>query len=650
MSYKNNNSNQAAPKKIVIAERDNIAAVLEGKKVTDFFIHRGEVLLGDVYLATVDNILPSIDAAFVNVGTDKMGFLHAQDVMGKGSLKEKLSPKQKLIVQVVKEPTGHKGPRVTTEISLPGRFLVLMPNEPGVSVSKKIENSKERARLKAIMNLIKPVGVGVIIRTEAEGQSEADIQEDLEILLEKWNNIITAAETMTPPNLVYRDQDLLYRVIREACTEDTKEIIVDTAFAMNRVQNILQNWHMNKNIDVTLYKGTEPLLVAMDIHKEIKAALNIKVNMPSGGYLFIQQTEALTVIDVNSGKFISSATQDETILKTNIEAVHEIARQLRLRNIGGMIIIDFIDMLSRADKLAIMEELEIALEPDKAKPQVGQLSDLGLVELTRHRQGQSLSEIFTKRCPHCQGSGYSMIDFNFATPTAEGEYRAKAAKLKLPVNNFKKNNNNNNNKNKNNQPQNQQQVEVLETVQPVAIEVENPAQNAVQEVEKRENNKKQRNNKRNKKFNREERELNGELQVEITENPEIPTADTVIKPLEEIKPVIEPQIQVEEAKVEEVQPIQDVEKSEKVEKTPKKTKKVRGKRNKKLEAEAQSVAQAEVVSSQAPTSEPVQVVESKVEEVVEIKEEETPKKSKRPNRGTSKRTRTKKTSEEKVEE
>ena len=650
MSYKNNNSNQAAPKKIVIAERDNIAAVLEGKKVTDFFIHRGEVLLGDVYLATVDNILPSIDAAFVNVGTDKMGFLHAQDVMGKGSLKEKLSPKQKLIVQVVKEPTGHKGPRVTTEISLPGRFLVLMPNEPGVSVSKKIENSKERARLKAIMNLIKPVGVGVIIRTEAEGQSEADIQEDLEILLEKWNNIITAAETMTPPNLVYRDQDLLYRVIREACTEDTKEIIVDTAFAMNRVQNILQNWHMNKNIDVTLYKGTEPLLVAMDIHKEIKAALNIKVNMPSGGYLFIQQTEALTVIDVNSGKFISSATQDETILKTNIEAVHEIARQLRLRNIGGMIIIDFIDMLSRADKLAIMEELEIALEPDKAKPQVGQLSDLGLVELTRHRQGQSLSEIFTKRCPHCQGSGYSMIDFNFATPTAEGEYRAKAAKLKLPVNNFKKNNNNNNNKNKNNQPQNQQQVEVLETVQPVAIEVENPAQNAVQEVEKRENNKKQRNNKRNKKFNREERELNGELQVEITENPGIPTADTVIKPLEEIKPVIESQPQVEEAKVEEVQSIQDVEKSEKVEKTPKKTKKVRGKRNKKLEAEAQSVAQAEVVSSQAPTSEPVQVVESKVEEVVEIKEEETPKKSKRPNRGTSKRTRTKKTSEEKVEE
>ena len=361
--FKNNSD-----KRIIIAERDNIAAVLENGRVTDFFIHKGEILLGDVYLARVDNILPSIDAAFVDVGSDKMGFLHAQDVMGKGALKDKLSPNQKLIVQVVKEPTGHKGPRVTTEISLPGRFLVLIPHEPGINVSKKIENSKERARLKSIVSLIKPVGVGVIIRTEAEGQSEADIQEDLEILLEKWNNIITSAESLNPPNLIYRDQDLLYRVIREACTDDVREIVVDTAFAMSRVQNILQNWHINKNVQVTLYKGTEPLLIAEDIHKEIKAALNVKVNMPSGGYLFIQQTEALTVIDVNSGKFTSSSTQDETILKTNIEAVHEIARQLRLRNIGGMIIIDFIDMLSRADKLAIMEEMELALEPDKAKP------------------------------------------------------------------------------------------------------------------------------------------------------------------------------------------------------------------------------------------------------------------------------------------
>lgn len=428
-------------KKIIIAERDNIAAIMDGKKVQEFFVHRGEVLLGDIYLATVENILPSIEAAFVDVGVDKMGFLHAQDVVGKGSLKDKLSPKQKLVVQVVKEPTGHKGPRVTTEISLPGRFLVLIPNETGINVSRKIESVKEKARLKAIVNLLKPVGVGVIVRTEAQGQSEADIQEDLEILLEKWNNIVTSADSLTPPSLILRDQDLLYRVLREACTDDISEIIVDTAFAMNRVQQLLQNWHMSRNIDVTLYKGNEPLLVATDVHKEIKAALQTKVNLPSGGYLYIQTTEALTVIDVNSGKFTSSATQDETILRTNKEAIQEIARQLRLRNIGGMIIVDFIDMTSRVDKLVILEEFELALEPDKSKPQIGQLSDLGLVELTRHRQGQSLSELFTKKCPHCQGTGYSMEDFKFASPTSEGEYRVKAAKLKLPVSNFKKNDN-----------------------------------------------------------------------------------------------------------------------------------------------------------------------------------------------------------------
>ena len=607
----NNNRNfkdqQNQGKKIIIAERDNIAAVLENGKVTDFFIHRGEVLLGDVYLATVDNILPSIDAAFVNVGTDKMGFLHAQDVMGKGTLKEKLKPKQKLIVQVVKEPTGHKGPRVTTEISLPGRFLVLMPYEPGVSVSKKIENSRERARLKAIMNLIKPVGVGVIIRTEAEGQSEADIQEDLEILLEKWNNIITAAETMTPPNLIYRDQDLLYRVIREACTEDVKEIVVDTAFAMSRVQNILQNWHINKNIEVTLYKGTEPLLIAYDIHKEIKAALNVKVNMPSGGYLFIQQTEALTVIDVNSGKFTSSSTQDETILKTNIEAVHEIARQLRLRNIGGMIIVDFIDMMSRADKLAMLEELEIALEPDKAKPQVGQLSDLGLVELTRHRQGQSLSEIFTKKCPHCQGTGCSVVDFNFATPTAEGEYRAKAAKLKLPVSNFKKNNNNKQ------KPQTEETpVEITEQIPTPEIEVENPSVVAAQETEKTDKKRKGRKTRFDKK-------QADQVETPLAVTDEVHTAETVLKVNEEIKPEFTEEI-IEAKAVKTETPV-----NVQTEET--------------AEQKHQETQTSETTEEQAPAEVPA-----------EDKKEEKPKRTRRPNRGTSKRTRSKKTSsEEKVE-
>ena len=558
--------NEITSQKIVIAERDNIAALIENGRVSEFYINRGEILLGDVYLAQVENVLPSIDAAFVNVGSDKMGFLHAQDVMKKGALQDKLAPKQKLVVQVVKEPTGHKGPRVTTEISLPGRFLVLMPNEAGINVSRKISTVKERARLKSIVSLMKPVGVGVIIRTEAEGQSEADIQEDLEILLEKWNGIVTSAETVTAPALLYRDQDLLYRVIREACTENTEEIIVDTAFAMNRLQNLLQTWHMNKDIKVTLYKGTEPLLVAMDIHKEIKAALQTKVNMPSGGYLYIQTTEALTVIDVNSGKFVSSATQDETILKTNIEAVHEIARQLRLRNIGGMIIVDFIDMLSRVDKLAMMEELEMALEPDKAKPQVGQLSDLGLVELTRHRQGQAIAEIFAKKCPHCQGNGFIMEDIKYASATADGEYRAKAAKMKLPLSGFKKagNNNGGGQKFRNNKGESKPKVEETEMIEEetnidVSVQVENPSVMAQEEMQAVAENKKKK-GKKNTKFNKK--------QVKETVAQEMADAElstTVIPQDAEIAPVIEKGAKV--VKEEEVKEDKEIKEEEKVEKT-----------------------------------------------------------------------------------
>lgn len=418
-------------KKIVISEKDNIAALIENNKVNEFFVSKGDVLMGDVYLARVDNVLPSIEAAFLDVGMpDKMAFIHANDILGKGPLKEKVKPNQKLIVQVVKEPTGHKGPRVTTALSLPGRFLVLLPDETGVNVSRKIVSNKERARLKSIVSLLKPVGVGVIVRTEAEGQSEAEIQEDIEILLEKWNSIVTAADTANPPCLLYRDQDLLYRVIREACTEDVEEIIVDTPFALHRTTQLLQHWNMN--VKVNMHKGNDPLLVATGVNKEIHAALQTKVNLPLGGYLFIQQTEALTVVDVNSGKFTSSSSQAETILKTNLQAADEIARQLKLRNIGGMVVVDFIDMVSRMDKLAVLEHFELALEQDKAKPQIGQLSDLGLVELTRHRQGQSLAEIFTKKCDKCNGQGFVVEDLKFQTSNAQGENRAKMNKIKGP--------------------------------------------------------------------------------------------------------------------------------------------------------------------------------------------------------------------------
>lgn len=391
-------------KSLVISEQDNIAALLENDRVCEFFVNRGELLLGDIYTCTVENILPGIDAAFVNLGKDKMGFLHANDVPGQGPLKERLVPKQKLLVQITKEPTGHKGPRVSTAISLPGRFLVLVPEERGVSISRRISESRERARLKAVVNLMKPPGVGIIIRTEAKGQGEDELFEDFQQLWDTWQTVVSEAEASIGPLLIYRDQDLLYRVIRDAYSHEVTDIIVDSPDGQKRAQEYLSGW-ASKNTKVSFHTAEEPLLVAKGIDSEIEAALTDRAELPSGGHLNIQPTEALTVIDVNSGRFTSSRTQAETVRRTNLEAAQEIPRQLRLRNIGGMVIVDFIDMESRKDQQQVLEQFQRALEDDRAKPQIGQLSDLGLVELTRRRQGQSLRELFTHQCSHCTGQG-----------------------------------------------------------------------------------------------------------------------------------------------------------------------------------------------------------------------------------------------------
>jgi Rne/Rng family ribonuclease len=376
----------------------------------EFFVNRGELLLGDIYTAVVENILPGIDAAFVNLGKDKMGFLHANDVPGQGPLKERLVPKQKLLVQITKEPTGHKGPRVSTAISLPGRFLVLVPEERGVSISRRISEARERARLKATVNLMKPPGVGLIIRTEAKGQNESELFDDFELLWDRWQTVVSEAEAAIGPALIYRDQDLLYRVIRDAYSHDVQEIIVDSQDGQRRAAEYLEGW-ASRQTKVLAHVGDSSLLVSKGVDREIEAALSDRVELPSGGHLNIQPTEALTVIDVNSGRFTSSRTQAETVRRTNLEAAQEISRQLRLRNIGGMVIVDFIDMDSRKDQQQVLENFQRALEEDRAKPQIGQLSDLGLVELTRRRQGQSLRELFTVHCTHCHGIG--------VTPTLE---------------------------------------------------------------------------------------------------------------------------------------------------------------------------------------------------------------------------------------
>ena len=390
-------------KSLIISERDKIAAIMENNKAVEFFIHKGDLLLGDIYTAKVENIMPSIDAVFVNLGNNRMGFLHASDIPGQGNLYDRVQPNQKLMVQIVKEPTSNKGPRVNTAISLPGRFLVLTTENTNVSVSRKIVDYQERNRLKAMVTLLKPPGVGMVVRTEAEGKDEYDLEEDFKLLWDNWKEISDKHEGHKYPGLVYRDQDFIYRVVRDAYTADIAEVYVDTTQGQIKTQQILKNW-TGKDVEITLHKENN-ILSAFGVEKEILTSLQTKVELPSGGYLFIQTTEAMTVVDVNSGRFTSSRTLRETVLKTNIEAAYEVARQLKLRNIGGVIVIDFIDMDDRRDRITVLETLENALMSDRAKPQIGQLSDLGLVELTRRRQGQSLQEVFGHQCSNCNGSG-----------------------------------------------------------------------------------------------------------------------------------------------------------------------------------------------------------------------------------------------------
>ncbi len=390
-------------KSLIISDRDKIAAIMEDDKAIEFFVHKGELLLGDIYTAKVENIMPSIDAVFVNLGNNRMGFLHASDIPGQGPLTDRLQPNQKLLVQIVKEPTSNKGPRVNTAISLPGRFLVLTTENKNVSVSRKIVDYQERNRLKAMVSLLKPPGVGIVVRTEAEGKEEYDLEEDFKMLWDLWKEIADKHENHKYPGLVYRDQDFIYRVIRDAYTAEIDEVILDSTQGQIKAQQILKNW-TGKDLEISVHKEGN-ILAARGVEREILNALQTKVELPSGGYLFVQTTEALTVIDVNSGRFTSSRTLRETVLKTNLEAAYEVARQLKLRNIGGVIVVDFIDMDDRKDQINVLEAFENALMTDRAKPQLGQLSDLGLVELTRRRQGQSLQEIFGHHCQSCSGSG-----------------------------------------------------------------------------------------------------------------------------------------------------------------------------------------------------------------------------------------------------
>ncbi|MBD1821148.1 ribonuclease E/G [Cyanobacteria bacterium FACHB-DQ100] len=404
------------PKQIVIAEQHRIAAVFSEDQIQELIVATGSHQVSDIYLGIVENVLPGIDAAFVNIGdSERNGFIHVSDLgplrlkRSAGSITELLAPQQKVLVQVMKEPTGNKGPRLTGNISMPGRYLVLMPYGRGVNLSRRIRNENERNRLRALAILIKPAGMGIVIRTEAEGMPEEAIMEDLETLQRQWEAILQEAGSTRAPALLNRDDDFIQKVLRDVYSSDVNRIVVDSHTGLKRVKQQLLNWGGGKapqGILIDHHRDRISILDYFRVNAAIREALKPRVDLPSGGYIIIERTEALTVIDVNSGSFTRSATARETVLWTNCEAATEIARQLRLRNIAGVIIVDFIDMESRRDQLQVLEHFNKALRSDKAKPQISQLSELGLVELTRKRQGKNIYELFGRPCPTCGGLGH----------------------------------------------------------------------------------------------------------------------------------------------------------------------------------------------------------------------------------------------------
>jgi ribonuclease G len=396
-------------------------AVLEDDKVAEVYLERPEKrsIAGNIYLGVVDNVLPGMEAAFVEIGLEKNGFLYVDEIIGpelEGNRKsgrkitDLIQRGEKILVQAVKDPMKTKGARLTTEISLPGRFVVYVPHGEGLGVSRRLED-EERNRLKAILKEHAPKKGGVIVRTAAEGASAEDIARDLDFLQRLWKSIEARAETAKPPSLVYQESELPLRVVRDLFTGDFERLLVDHDRTYKRIVGYLRKTSPHMAERVTRYKEREPLMEAFGVEQEIKSTLNRRVDLPSGGYLIFDYAEAFTVIDVNTGRYVGSRSKksggrlEDTITKNNLEAVREVVRQLRLRDIGGIIVIDFIDMASPKNRAAVEAALGEELERDRTKTYVVEISPLGLVEMTRQNVTDGPREVMTKKCPTCGGDG-----------------------------------------------------------------------------------------------------------------------------------------------------------------------------------------------------------------------------------------------------
>jgi ribonuclease E len=396
-------------------------AVLEGRKLIEHYVSRPTddefQIHGNIYLGRVQNVLPGMEAAFVDIGTPKNAVLYrgdvqydAEDIEGKGQprIEQILSARQAILCQVTKNPIAHKGARLTQEVSLPGRFVVLMPKSTTFGISKRLPDN-ERKRLRSILDQVRPEGHGLIVRTAAENVTAEEIQRDVAALVAQWTQIEALAASAQAPALLYREPDMALRVIREEFNKDYRGVVIDDAELYDEVSSYVAAVAPALADRVERYDaGAEglPLLERHHIHEQLHKALDRKVWLPSGGSLIIEHTEALTVIDVNTGKNVGSSSLEETVFRNNLEAAVEIAKQLRLRDIGGIIVIDFIDMEVKKNRAEVIGTFREALARDKTRTQVFDISDLGLVEMTRKRIGEGLLESFAGRCPTCEGLGH----------------------------------------------------------------------------------------------------------------------------------------------------------------------------------------------------------------------------------------------------
>ncbi|MBN2809112.1 MAG: Rne/Rng family ribonuclease [Deltaproteobacteria bacterium] len=457
---------------INVTEGEVRVALLENGTLAELFYERdrGLGIVGNIYKGRVVKVLPGMDAAFVDIGLDKAAFLYVADVRNEEALAPYLADEepvvvdeefalaeeeleealpaphindllqegQDILVQVSREPMGSKGARVTTYNSLPGRYLVLLPTVDHVGISRKIEDEEERQRLKDLVTAIKPEGMGLIVRTVSEGKEDGALLHDLNFLLKLWDNIKKKKDKTKSLNLVYQDLRLVQRIIRDLYSDEIDRLVVDSDDCYHELKAFIASYFPDLHCEIERYTGIQPIFQAYDIEIEVNKALEEKVWLKSGGYIVIEATEALTAIDVNTGRFVGKKNLEDTILKTNLEAAKEIAFQLRLRNIGGIIIIDFIDMETKNHRERVNAALEEALKRDKAKSNVLKISELGLVEMTRERVRNSISRMLCDPCPYCEGCGIvkskSTVTYEIVRELKSYGYDADVKELVVMVN------------------------------------------------------------------------------------------------------------------------------------------------------------------------------------------------------------------------